>query len=145
MTLQIGSSAPSVKYTNSQGEETDISNSGQETWVIFIPFAFTGVCTGEVCDIRDNPTNYEKDGRETIIVSCDPAPSQKAWGEELGFKGTMISDFYPHGKISKEFDNFNDELGCSNRVSFLVNEEGKIAKVVAADSLGTSRDLSQYA
>lgn len=145
MTLEVGAKAPEIKYITVDGDEESTLTSGKETWVIFIPFAFTGVCESELCDMRDNPNNYITDTRDAIIVSCDSSPAQKAWAESIGFKGSLVSDFNPHGKIAQSYDNFNDHLGCANRVSFLVGTDGKIAKVNAASELGKSRDLAQYA
>ena len=145
MTLNVGRKAPDIDYITPDGEETSIIKGGKETWVIFIPFAFTGVCTSELCDIRDNPNNYLTTQRDVVLVSCDSAPSQIAWVEMNGFKGSMVSDFYPHGLISKNYDNFNEDLGCSNRTSYLVGTNGDILKVLEAEELGKQRDLTQYA
>lgn len=145
MALEIGADAPEIKYITPEGEETSTHTSGKLTWVIFIPFAFTSVCEGELCDIRDHANHYISPVCDAIIVSCDSAPAQKAWADSIGFKGAFVSDFNPHGEIAKSYDNFNDHLGCANRVSFLVGTDGKIAKVNAASELGKSRDLTQYA
>ena len=145
MTLEIGTQAPEIEYTTTTGEETSTKTNGKETWVIFIPFAFTGVCESELCDIRDNPNNYISDTRDAVIVSCDSAPAQKAWIETIGFKGSIVSDFNPHGKIAKEYQIFNEELACANRVSFLIGAGNTIQKVIIAKALGTRRDLTQYA
>ena len=142
--LEVGQQSPKMEYITDQGETKEISTRGVKTWVVFFPFAFTGTCTAEVCDIRDNAQNYESPDTNYVFVTCDPAPSQKAWAAELGFKGAWKSDFYPHGEIAKNFGIFNEELGCANRVSFLVSEDGKIEKVIAADDLGSARDFSQY-
>ena len=144
MTLEVGTKAPELKYNDSNGEEKSIATPGQETWVIFIPFAFTGVCEGEVCSIRDNFSTYSQNNRNVVIVTTDPAPSQKAWAEQLGYDGAWKSDFYPHGEISKTFGVFNQDLGCANRVSYLIDTEGNIAKVVASESLSTPRNIDQY-
>jgi len=144
MALEVGTQSPELEYENLNGETKSILASGEQTWVIFIPFAFTGVCQGEVCDIRDNFSNYGNDGKNLVIVTTDPAPSQKEWSDMLGYKGAWVSDFYPHGEISKRFDVFNAELGCANRVSYLIDENGKIAKVVSSGSLSEARDFSLY-
>ncbi len=144
MTLEINAQAPEIKYTTVEGNETSTLTSGKETWIIFIPFAFTGVCENELCDIRDNSNTYMSETRNAVIISCDSEPTQKAWIESIGFKGSIVSDFHPHGKISKDFGVFNADLGCSNRISFLLNSEGKVEKVIAADELGKQRDLTKY-
>lgn len=145
MALSIGTQAPELSYKTLEDETKSVSTPGEETWVIFIPFAFTGVCESEVCDIRDNINNYASNGRNVVIVTTDPSPSQKAWSEELGYKGAWVSDFYPHGEISKRFDVFNEDLGCANRVSYLIDGQGVISKVVASEALSSARDFSQYA
>lgn len=145
MTLQIGDEAPEIQYINSDGVATSTKTSGKFTWVIFIPFAFTSVCESELCDVRDNANHYISGVCDAIIVSCDSAAAQKAWGDSIDFQGSFVSDFNPHGDIAKSYDNFNEALGCANRVSFFIGNDNKIGKVIAAPELGKSRDLSQYA
>ena len=81
MTLEINAQAPEIKYTTVEGNETSTLTSGKETWIIFIPFAFTGVCENELCDIRDNSNTYMSETRNAVIISCDSEPTQKAWIE----------------------------------------------------------------
>jgi peroxiredoxin len=75
--LEVGQQSPKMEYITDQGETKEISTRGVKTWVVFFPFAFTGTCTAEVCDIRDNAQNYESPDTNYVFVTCDPAPSQK--------------------------------------------------------------------
>lgn len=144
MSLSVGTQVPELQYETGEGETKSVSTPGEETWIIFVPFAFTGVCENELCDIRDNPLSYTADGRNVVIVTCDPSPSQKRWAQELGYKGPWVSDFYPHGEIAQRFDVFNSEHGCANRVSYLIDGSGTIVKVVESASLGEARDFKEY-
>jgi peroxiredoxin len=142
--LEAGKQSPDLSYVTAEGETKNIVSDGEKTWVVFFPFAFSGTCTSEICDMRDNSEKYSEPGLNYVFITCDASHSQKAWAAELGYKGAWISDFYPHGEISKKFGVFNEELGCSNRVSFLVSETGQIEKVLDSESIGAPRDPSQY-
>ena len=84
MTIEIGKEAPNFTLKNQFGEEVSLSDyRGQKNVVlVFFPMAFTGICTGELCEIRDNKSSFESDDVQVIGISCDATPSQKAFAEK---------------------------------------------------------------
>jgi peroxiredoxin len=125
------------------GKETTLFELLSEKKVLlnFIPFAFTGVCEGELCEIRDNLAQYQTADTQVVTVSCDAQPSINEFRNKLGIDYIYTTDFYPHGEISKAYGIFNEELGCANRVSFLIAQNGEIISEIKADNLGVSRDM----
>ena len=110
----------------------------------FYPFTFTGVCEGELCRIRDDYRDFEQAGVQVLAVSCDSRHSQRVWAEQQGFTFPVLSDFWPHGAVAKEYGVFNEQLGCAIRATFLIDKKGIVVDEFQSDSLGTARDPERY-
>lgn len=142
--LTAGTEAPDFTRKNQHGEEISLhALRGEPLLVVFVPFAFTGVCTGEFCELRDNLSLFEDAGVRVIGVSCDAGPSQKAWADQENYTFDIISDFWPHGEISRAFGIFHEGVGAAVRGSFLIDAAGKIVWSVE-NELGEARNLDGY-
>ena len=95
MALEVGSVAPDFKLKNQHGEEIALSSfrSKKNVVVLFYPFAFSGICTGELCGLRDDLASFQNDSVELLAISADPMYSQKAFAEKEGYKFSLLSDF----------------------------------------------------
>lgn len=144
MTIEIGNEVPDFELNNTDGVATKLSTfRGKNVIVMFYPFAFSGICTGELCEMRDNLKDFQNDQVQLIAISCDPMFSNKAFAAAEGYKFPVLSDFWPHGKVSKQFGVFNEDRGCALRGSFLIDKNGVLRwKVVNA--LGEKRNLDEY-
>ncbi|MEN9679049.1 MAG: hypothetical protein RLZ57_178 [Actinomycetota bacterium] len=144
MTLQIGSEVPDFELPNTEGGLTKLSSyRGKNVLVMFYPFAFSGICTGELCEIRDNLKDFQNEQVQIISISTDPMYSNKAFAAAEGYKFPVLSDFWPHGKVSKQFGVFNEDRGCATRGSFLIDKNG-IHRWSVINSLGEKRNLDDY-
>ena len=145
MALEVGSVAPDFKLKNQHGEEIALSSfrSKKNVVVLFYPFAFSGICTGELCGLRDDLASFQNDNIELLAISADPMYSQKAFAEKEGYKFSLLSDFWPHGETSKKYGVFNEERGCAIRGTFIIDKEGKLRWSVV-NSLGDARNLVDY-
>lgn len=64
---------------------------------------------------------------QVLAVSCDPVASKEAWGKWLGgISYPLVSDFWPHGEVSKQYGVFNEEFGRPDRATFIVDKQGII-------------------
>ena len=144
MTLQIGNKAPDFELPNQEGATTKLTTfAGKNVLIMFYPFAFSGICTGELCEIRDNLKDFQNDSVQLVAISCDPMYSNKVFAHAEGYKFPVLSDFWPHGKVSKEYGVFNEDRGCSVRGSFLIDKEG-ILRWQLINGLGEKRSLDEY-
>jgi peroxiredoxin len=75
MAIEAGASAPDFTLSNQNGEKITLSDyrGKKNVVVMFYPFAFTGVCTGELCTLRDQYVDFVNDDTEVLSISCDPA------------------------------------------------------------------------
>ncbi|MFN8026517.1 MAG: peroxiredoxin [Acidimicrobiia bacterium] len=143
--VAVGDTAPDFTLKNAQGEDVTLSSfRGQPVVVVFYPFTFTGVCEGELCEIRDDPSTYERAGAQVLAISCDTRHAQRVWSEQQGYTFPVLSDFWPHGEVAKAYGVFNETLGCAMRGTFVIDKDGKITATFASPDLGTPRSKSEY-
>lgn len=145
MALEIGKEAPDFTLKNQFGEEVTLSDfRGKKNVVlVFFPMAFTGICTGEMCEIRDNKAVFESDDVVTFGISCDPTPSQKAFAEQENLDYALLSDFWPHGAVSKMYDAWFEDRGFALRGTFIIDKEG-ILRWSVVNSPGDARSTDDY-
>ena len=146
MSLAIGQQAPDFSLPNYDRSKVSLSDlKGHKAVIVFIPFAFTGVCEGELCAIRDDLKGLENLGAKVVVITCNAAPSNGAWAKSQGFEFPILADFWPHGAVTQAYGAFNDALGCPNRFSFVLDREGAIREIMSTDSLGAARSHAAYA
>jgi peroxiredoxin len=143
--VEIGSKAPDFSLKNQFGETVTLRDFFEKKNVIlmFYPFAFTGKCTQELCTIRDERNYFVNEDTQILSISCDPVASLKIFAEEQNLTTPLLSDFWPHGKVSKDYGVFLEDLGFANRGTFVIDKAGIIRwKVVT--SPGEVRNTSDY-
>ena len=69
--------------------------------IVFYPFAFSGICTGELCEIRDNLAVFEYADAEVLAVSVDSKFALRAYAEQEGYGFSLLADFWPHGAVAR--------------------------------------------
>jgi peroxiredoxin len=128
MSVEVGTEAPDFTLKNQNNELVTLSSfrGKRNVLIVFYPFAFSGICTGELCQLRDELSVYENENVTTLAVSADPVFSLKAWSEKERFKFDLLSDFWPHGKVTKAYGVFNEMAGMANRGTFLVDATGVV-------------------
>ena len=145
MALTIGQEAPDFTLMNQHGESVSLSSfkGKKNVVIIFYPFAFSGICTGELCALRDDLASFENDNSELLAISCDPMYAQKAFAEQEGYKFGVLADFWPHGAAAKAYGVFNEERGCAIRGTFIIDKSG-ILRWQVVNGLGDARNIADY-
>jgi peroxiredoxin (alkyl hydroperoxide reductase subunit C) len=146
MAIDIGATAPAFTLKDQSGEDVSLSDFAGEKAValVFYPFTFTGVCEGELCALRDDLGTYEAAGVQVLAVSCDSRFAQAVWAKEQGWNFPVLSDFWPHGEVSKAYGVFNEAVGCANRATVLIGADGTVVDAFETENLGTAREASRY-
>ena len=145
MTLIIGDQAPNFELVNQFGETVSLADfKGKKPVVlVFYPLSFSGICTGELCEIRDNFAKFEGENVELLAISVDSKFVQKQFAEHEGYKFSVLADFWPHGGVAKQYGVFLEEHGIANRATFVINKDGElVAKFITAP--GQARNLDEY-
>ncbi len=145
MSLTIGQPAPDFTLVNQFGEKVTLSSfqGKKNVVVVFIPFAFTGTCTGELCALRDDLTAFQNEGVELLAVSCDSMFTQKVFATQERYDFPVLSDFWPHGEVAKAYGVFNEERGCAFRGTFIIDKEG-ILRWQVVNGMGDARNIADY-
>lgn len=145
MTLSIGSVAPDFELSDQHGNKVSLSSfkGNKSVVLLFYPFSFTGICTGELCAMRDDLSAFQNDGVELIAISCDSMFTQRVFAEKEGYKFPVLSDFWPHGATAKAYGIFDEARGCAIRGTFIINKDGVIAWQVI-NAIGDARNLDDY-
>ena len=103
--ISVGETAPDFELKDQNGAKVKLSSfKGEKNVVVlFIPFAFTGTCTGELCAIRDDLASFQNDDVQVIAISCDSPFTQKVFAEQEGYKFPVLADFWPHGATAQAY------------------------------------------
>ena len=146
MPIGVGDQAPGFTLSNQFGESVSLSDfhGKKNVIVMFYPFAFTGICTGELCTIRDRRADFINDDTEVLSISCDPVPSLKVFSEQEKFTHSLLSDFYPHGAVSQEYGAFLEDKGFATRAAYVIDKEG-IIRWSVVNGPGEERNADDYA
>ena len=146
MPLEAGTKAPEFTLTDQDRNPVSLESlreGGRNVLLVFYPFAFSSICTGEMCELRDDLNAFVNDGVVTVAISCDPFFSLKAFAEHDGLKFTLLSDFWPHGEVSKAYGVFNEQGGMANRGTFLIDAGGTI-RFSEMNMPGEARDQTAW-
>ena len=145
MSLEIGQEAPDFTLQNQFGEDVKLSDfRGKKNVVlVFFPMVFTGICTGELCEIQDNREAFVSDDVQVLGISCDASPSQKMFAEKEGLDYPLLSDFWPHGEVSRLYGAWFEPRGFSMRATFVIDKSG-IIRWSVINGPGDARKSEDY-
>jgi peroxiredoxin (alkyl hydroperoxide reductase subunit C) len=143
--VQVGDEAPDFTLRDQNNEEFTLSSRRGESavLVVFYPLAFTGICTGELCALRDDLGSFCNDVVQTVTISVDSVYAHKVWAEREGFEFPLLSDFWPHGEVARRYGVFNERLGHADRGTFLVDRDG-IVRFAEVNRPGEGRDPNRW-
>lgn len=145
MAIEIGSTAPDFELKNQHGELVKLSDFRGEKNVVlvFYPFAFTGVCTGEVCAIQKELPRLQNDDVQVLAVSNDSPFTLRVFADQEGLDYPLLSDFWPHGEVSRAYGVFAEDKGVAVRGTFVIDKEGTVRWSVV-NGLPDARDEQAY-
>ncbi|MBN8679979.1 MAG: redoxin domain-containing protein [Chitinophagales bacterium] len=138
--LQPGDKAPDFALRASDKSLVKLSEQkGKNVLLLFFPFAFTGVCTKELCMMRDSLAEYERLDAQIFAISVDSPYTLAKWREEQGFNFPLLSDF--NKTVSKKYDSLYKEFGLglkgvSKRSAFVVDKKGVIQYAEVLENAG---------
>ncbi|MFG2357754.1 peroxiredoxin [Streptomyces sp. NPDC048521] len=145
MAIQVGEKAPDFELKDNHGRTVKLSDFRGEKNVVllFYPFAFTGVCTGELCELRDNLPKFADRDTQLLAVSNDSIHTLRVFAEQEGLEYPLLSDFWPHGEVSRAYGVFDEDKGCAVRGTFIIDKEG-VVRWTVVNGLPDARDLNEY-
>ncbi|MFD3725410.1 peroxiredoxin [Streptomyces sp. NPDC058671] len=145
MAIEVGTRAPDFELKDNHGRTVRLSDFRGEKNVVllFYPFAFTGVCAGELGELRDNQAAFVNDDTQLLAVSNDSIHTLRVFAEQESLDYPLLSDFWKHGEASRAYDVFDEEKGCAVRGTFIIDKEG-VVRWTVVNALPDARDLGEY-
>jgi mycoredoxin-dependent peroxiredoxin len=143
--IRTGDLAPDFTLRDQFGQHVTLSGfRGRKAVAIFFyPFAFSGVCTGELSGVRARLDEFLTFDTEVLAISCDPLYSIRAFADADGLNFPLLSDFWPHAEVTRAYDVLDADRGCPRRSSFVVDREG-IVRWTVHNEKSEARDLDEH-
>ena len=145
MSVALGELAPDFELKNQFGETVKLSDfrDKKNVVLIFFPKAFTGICTAELCAIRDDKSDFVSDDVVTFGISCDSDAVLKKFAEEENYGYDLLSDYWPHGGVAREFGVFLEDKGFATRGTFVI-DKGGVVRWSVINGPGDARSNDDY-
>lgn len=143
--IQPGTQAPDFTLKNQFGEDVSLSafRGTKPVVLVFFPLAFSGICTGELCEIRDNLGVFSDSNVELFGVSVDSHFTQRAFAESQNYDFNLLADFWPHGQVADDFGVFISDSGIANRATIVIDKNGVVAASFVTEP-GQAREFAAY-
>jgi peroxiredoxin len=145
MILGPGAPAPAFALMNQFGQTVRLADLAVERPValVFFPLAFSRICEGELCELRDNIGMFRDAGAELVGISVDSKHTLRAWAEAESYEFPLLADFWPHGEVAAAYGAFDAERGTAERATFVIGPDGIIGASFVTPR-GEARSLEQY-
>lgn len=145
MEITQGSVAPDFELRNQYGQSIRLQEllTRRSVLVVFVPLAFSPVCTNEVAQLNEWHDIAASAGVEVVVISVDSSATLRAWSDVEGIRLSLLSDFWPHGETAHAFGVFLNDKGIARRTSFLIDGTGIVRDVIASE-LGDPRLFADY-
>lgn len=147
MSITVGQMAPDFSLYNTEKKEVKLSDlKGKKVIIHFFPQAFTGVCTTQLCTMRDNLNYYTNLNTVVLGISVDSIFTQAKFKEVENYNFDLLSDF--NKEVSRSYGAFYEDWilnmkGVSKRAAFVIDEEGKVAYAEVLESAGDLPDFGK--
>ncbi|GEP34282.1 peroxiredoxin [Nocardioides szechwanensis] len=143
--LQLGGPAPDFTLRDQFGQDVTLSSyrGKKAVGIFFYPYAFSGVCTGEMAGIRDRLAEFLTFDTEVLAISCDPMFALRAFADQDGLNFPLLSDFWPHGEVARAYDVLDESTGAARRSSYVIDKQGLVRWAVH-NAMPEGRDLDEH-
>lgn len=147
MSISIGQAAPDFTLFDSEKNPVQLSSlKGHNVLLLFFPQSFTGVCTKELCSVRDNIALYNGADAKVFGISVDSVFTLGKFKEEQNLNFPLLSDFNKtvstlYGCIYQDW--ILEMKGVSKRSAFVIDREGKVQYAEVLESAGDVPDFAK--
>jgi peroxiredoxin len=157
MTVEVGNSAPDFELKDQHGTPVKLSDfrGKKDVLLVFYPLAFSGKCTSELCEIRDELPTLGAAGRspgtgtagdddvQVLAISVDSVFTHRAWSEREKYEFPLLSDFWPHGAVAESYGVFDANRGLATRGTFIIDKQG-VVRWKVENAIPDARDINDY-
>ena len=124
--IEVGQDAPDFSLPDEENNTVTLSDlRGSIVALVFYAFDFSGICTAELCQIRDEYSSWEERGAKVFGVSRDSRFAHAAFKAQEGFSHSLLADV--KGEVARAYETWNEQVGAAERLTVIVGPDGKIA------------------
>jgi len=139
---EVGQPAPDFRTRSQHGESVSLTDlRGAPAVIVFYPWAFSGICRGELAALRADHDRLIELGVRVVGVSCDAMFTLRAYADAERLPFDLLTDHWPHGAIARSYGIFDEQAGCALRASFVLDPEGVITWRVV-NGIGEAREMA---
>ena len=141
----VGEQGPDFELRDQHGTSVRLSalRGARNVVLVFYPFAFSSVCSGELRALRDSFPEAGRPDVALLAISADPMFSLRSWADAEDFRFRLLSDFWPHGAVARSYGVFDEKLGAVSRGTFILDKAGVVRwKVISP--IPQARDIADY-
>jgi mycoredoxin-dependent peroxiredoxin len=141
----IGDEASDFELQDQHGRPVRLSGfrGAKDVVLVFYPWAFTGVCGGELNDLQAHLSEFQNDEVALLTVSTDSIYALRTFADSRGFTFPLLADFWPHGAVAADYGVLHPGIGVALRGTFLIDKDG-IVRWTVTNEIGTARNLDDY-
>jgi peroxiredoxin len=145
MAVEIGDEAPDFELPDQHGTPVKLSGfrGAKNVVLVFYPLAFSPVCSGELCALREEFPEVNRDDVALLTVSVDSMFTHRAWADAENFQFGLLADFWPHGAVAQAYGVFDEARGLSIRGTFVIDKQG-IVRWKVVNPIPQARDIADY-
>jgi mycoredoxin-dependent peroxiredoxin len=145
MAVEIGDQAPDFELPDQHGTPVKLSSfrGSKNVVLVFYPLAFSPVCSGELCALREEFPEVDRDDVALLTVSVDSLFTHRAWADAEHFQFSLLADFWPHGAVAKEYGVFDEARGLAVRGTFVIDKNG-VVRWSVVNPIPQARDIADY-
>ncbi len=145
MAVEIGAEAPDFELPDQHGTPVKLSSfrGSKAVVLVFYPLAFSPVCSGELCALREEFPEADSGDAVLLTVSVDSMFTHRAWADAEHFQFPLLADFWPHGAVATEYGVFDAAKGLATRGTFVIDKAGMVRWSVI-NPIPQARDIADY-
>ncbi len=126
--IKKGDEAKEFALRNQHDEKVQLSDfRGKKVLLSFHPLAWTSVCAEQMKALEAHKKTFDALNTVALGISVDSVPCKNAWAGELNIKDTaLLSDFWPHGMIARDYGIFRETNGFSERANIVLDDDHRV-------------------
>lgn len=142
--IRPGSPGPEFELSDTDGRALSLAQlRGAPVLLVFLPAAFTPVCSAELGALAAIHGEVSGSGASLVAVACDSMFTLRMWCEQEKVSIPMVSDFWPHGAVSRAYGAFDGERGIATRTSYVLDGGGTVRWSTRSPA-GVARDFGEH-
>lgn len=145
MAVQAGDEAPDFELPDQHGVPVRLSGfrGTRNVVLVFYPLAFSPVCSGELCALREDFPEADSGDVALLTVSVDSMFTHRAWSDAENFQFPLLADFWPHGAVARQYGVLDEGKGLATRGTFVIDKAG-VVRWSVINPIPQARDIADY-